>query len=52
MDTTIKKADIKAAFRIRKFFGLPDMDPLLRGTNPDLPLSSKNSKKPFNSTVL
>jgi|688.fasta_scaffold1705993_1 hypothetical protein len=32
--------------------GLPDPDQLVRGTDPDPSISSKNSKKTLNSTVL
>jgi|688.fasta_scaffold549745_2 hypothetical protein len=32
-------------FRIRKFLGFPDPDPLIRDTDPDLSIIKKNGQK-------
>ncbi len=50
-----RKHSFSPVFRtrsIRKFFGLPDPDTLVRGTYPDPSIIKKNSKKTLISTVL
>ncbi len=44
----LKLFNLGAVLRIRMFFGLPDSDPLVRGTDPD-PSIKQNSNKNFDS---
>ncbi len=40
---------LRAVFRIRKFLGLPDTDPLVRGTDPDPSIFKQYSKRNLDS---
>jgi hypothetical protein len=38
-ENTIKKAVLRIRIRINMFLGLPDLDPLVRGMDPDLSIN-------------